>query len=586
MDSATSTRIKSSRNVHAIQLSRSPENIIQAREGQFRHHQQLRRQNNKTSVGNNAATTTTSWDWRGRRRLDNDSIGALSLSNCHLVLWTGDIQLGSPAQTFTLDFDTGSSDIWVPSADCDCTAFTGWRKYDSSASSTYSKVVASAHEFHTEYVDGEQVSGTYAMDRLQLGEFVTIPNQVFAQVTSLENFQTCSVEEGVFGLAFRMEFNSFPSPLKNLADLLRHPIFSLYLESTEDYPLDDAPANIGNLEGSIQQPDIHGNLQHGFKPAATAHSELVFGGVNQKHYEGCISWHELGQFSLRDGSVFQGYWDFKLDTVKLGDSPLSASSTLALVDSGSTYVVGPIDAVGYVAEQNQAVCFTMDKDDPNADPSIVDCTSPFGFDAASIDCDQKQFFSIEFVADETSYFLGREELVDVIETSVGPLCLLKIMGNHDIPGWVLGDTFLAKYYSVYDFVNKRVGFAESSPHSSTICDLDLPLDLAYEGTPISISETIERTPNADSSFDSPPAPATPQKSYDNKPYYSSSSSSSSSGGGDGLQASHKFGISVGVLGLAIIALMMITRRGSRREARFEEIQMASIDDDNDGLTLS
>jgi Eukaryotic aspartyl protease len=129
--------------------------------------------------------------------------------------------------------------------------------------------------------------------------------------------------------------------------------------------------------------------------------------------------------------VPKGYWDFKLDVVKLGDSPLSGQSTLALVDSGSTYIVGPVDAVGYVAEQNQAVCFNMDEQQP--DPSIVDCTSPFGFDAASIDCEQERFFSLEFVADGTSYVLGREELVDVIETSMGPLCLLRIMGNHDIP---------------------------------------------------------------------------------------------------------------------------------------------------------
>ena len=88
--------------------------------------------------------------------------------------------------------------------------------------------------------------------------------------------------------------------------------------------------------------------------------ELVFGGVNQKHYEGCIIWHDLGQFNLKDGLIFEGCWDFKLETVKLGDSPLAASSTLALVDSGLTYVVGPVDAIGYVAEQNQAVCFNMD----------------------------------------------------------------------------------------------------------------------------------------------------------------------------------------------------------------------------------
>jgi len=208
----------------------------------------------------------------------------------------------------------------------------------------------------------------------------------------------------------------------NLATKLRHPIFSLYLEATDDYPKNDAELDM--------EPDKHGNQKHGNVPATGASSELVWGGVNQKHYDGCISWHDLGQFELDDGSVFEGYWDFKLDSVRLGDSPLAADNSLGLVDSGSTYVVGPVDAVGYVAEQNQAACFNMDDTD---NPEVVDCTAPFGFDAASIDCDQKTFLPIEFVADGVSYYLGREELVEVIETSMGPLCLLRLQGNRDIP---------------------------------------------------------------------------------------------------------------------------------------------------------
>lgn len=116
--------------------------------------------------------------WRGGRRFlqdtgsDNDDNGgiitSLGLSNCHLVLYSGEISLGTaakgqPAQVFLVDFDSGSSDAWVPSAACDETCTTvhpTWRSYNQSASSTYEVATNNSqlNSFHIEYEDGEAVS--------------------------------------------------------------------------------------------------------------------------------------------------------------------------------------------------------------------------------------------------------------------------------------------------------------------------------------------------------------------------------------------------------------------------------------------
>lgn len=73
--------------------------------------------------------------------------------------WTGTVSIGTPAQTFVIDFDTGSADLWVPSSSCSgCDAKD---TYDSSSSSTSS---SKSGTFEIQYGDGSTASGPIYTD--------------------------------------------------------------------------------------------------------------------------------------------------------------------------------------------------------------------------------------------------------------------------------------------------------------------------------------------------------------------------------------------------------------------------------------
>lgn len=294
----------------------------------------------------------------------------------------------------------------------------------------------------------------------------------------MEEFFTCSGEEGIFGLGFsEISYkDDFPTLLQGLKNELRFPIFGMYLDATDDYTAEENP----------ETDDIV------YLDPESAKSEIVFGGVNQKHYEGCLTWHDVIQTENDDGyndddekqdeDPSSGYWDFNLDGVEVGGEALPYSNK-AIIDSGSTFIVGPSEAIGVLALVNKVACFDLSS--PSG-PDFVDCGSPFGFDTAAVDCDDK-LKDLKFFADGETYIMGTEDLVMTVETSIGPLCILRIAGDFELDGWVLGDVFFNSHYAAFNFDKKRVGFARAAKNSKEICQSDLTIDILSKGEPIPAS---------------------------------------------------------------------------------------------------
>jgi len=315
----------------------------------------------------------------------------VALANQHDFVYFGDVEVGTPGQTFKVVFDTGSSNFWVASKP---------RGLQVAQRPYYKPLASHTHEatgkhFQIEYGSGA-VSGEYCRDDVALGH-LELPNFTFAEVNNtraLKNFDNNKFD-GVLGLGFpRLSQDGVPTVMGALvkSGQLDEPVFGFYLASG--------------------QP-----------------GQLVLGGVDPDHYTGDFHFVNVSR---------PAYWAVDLDKVRLGGLLNMSLTPVAIVDSGTSLLVGP--------ERDVQVLATM-----------MGATQSFqGF--YMVDCNQT-VPSIAFTLGGKEYVL---EMADLVVEKADGWCVLGIQGS-PMGMWILGDVFMRRYYVQFDWGRKRVGFATAAP---------------------------------------------------------------------------------------------------------------------------
>ncbi|KAH6772596.1 aspartic proteinase A1 [Perilla frutescens var. hirtella] len=421
----------------------------------------------------------------------------------------GEIGIGSPPQNFTVIFDTGSSNLWVPSSKCYFSIACYFHsKYKSSKSSTYT---ANGKSVSIAYGSGS-ISGFFSEDNVAVGD-VVVQDQVFIEATKEGSLTFVLAKfDGILGLGFQEISVGDAVPVWfNMVDqgLVEEQVFSVWLSR-------DPEAEVGG--------------------------EIVFGGVDPKHYKGNHNYVPVTE---------KGYWQFDMGDFLVGNlsTGLCEGGCSAIVDTGTSLCTGPtavvtqinhaIGAEGVVSAECKTLvtqygdmiwdllvsgvkpdvvcsqiglCFSNGAQSVSSNIEMVvekESTESVGEDAlctacemavvwmksqlnnegvkdkvidyvnqlcdkipspggqSIIDCNTLSSMpNISFTIGGKPYVLTPEQYILKVEEGPTAICMSGFMAL-DVPPprgplWILGDVFMGPYHTVFDSGNLRLGFAEAA----------------------------------------------------------------------------------------------------------------------------
>ncbi|NXB53744.1 PEPC protein, partial [Leucopsar rothschildi] len=139
----------------------------------------------------------------------------------------GEISIGEPPQKFLVLFDTGSSNLWVPSMDCKSPACFNHAKFQPSDSATFT----SSGQSHTVSYGSGSVTIVMGCDTLRI-QSVTVTQQEFglSQEEPTQPFYFADFD-GILGMAYpSLAVGGMATALEGMLDQdqLSEPVFSFY----------------------------------------------------------------------------------------------------------------------------------------------------------------------------------------------------------------------------------------------------------------------------------------------------------------------------------------------------------------------
>ncbi|KAF7970959.1 hypothetical protein HWV62_22548 [Athelia sp. TMB] len=339
------------------------------------------------------------------------SLSSKSKRSSGYNLYYGSIAIGTPPVSYNVILDTGSSDLWIAAEDC--AACGKVATFNPAASSSFTNTSTA---FSIQYGSGA-AAGSLGTDTVQMAGF-EVAAQPFAVCDQVSSGLLDAPVSGLMGMAWNTIASSGATPFwQTLAASGKWdaPLFAFQLTRF----LDDSKA-------SAEEPG----------------GVVTLGATNASLYTGAIDYQDIPT-----GAV--SYWILPVTAVSVQGAPVtiptSGTDTYAAIDTGTTLVGGPADAIA-------AIYAAI----PGSAPGTGQYEGYYTYPCATAVNVSMSFGGPAWPIAPADFLLSQ-----VSDTQcVG--AFFTLTSGASAPSWIVGDTFLKNVYSVFRYSPPSVGFAALS----------------------------------------------------------------------------------------------------------------------------